>query len=658
MLPDSLIAYRRVLIVCVHLVVFPLVFFGAFLLRCDWPIPEKYQELILSTVGPLIAIQILLFGAFGLYQGWWRYSGIADLGSLIKASTASSAMFVIFLLVTKQLDGFPRSVLLLNWGTTILTLGGMRLVVRMGCEERIRLLPRTESERTPTLIVGAGSAGERLVRELTRRGEQGMKPVVIVDDDVHKRGMRLHGVPVLGPLTNLPDIARRYGAKLIVIAIPSAVRQRMTHIVDCCAQAGIPFRVVPSLQELLDGRAELTQVREVDVTDLLGRPSVQLDMSAIASEVAGKNVMITGGAGSIGSEIARQVAALGPTRLLLVEQAESPLYFIHLELSKAYPDVDVIPLVADVTDPARMTEIFSCYAPEHVYHAAAYKHVPMMEHNVVEAVRNNVLGTLCVAEHAAQYRAQKFVLISTDKAVNPSSVMGATKRIAERIVLGWPSLRRSSTDFRAVRFGNVLGSDGSVVPLFKRQLAKREPLTVTDPDVTRYFMTIPEASRLVMMAAALPEAAERISMLEMGDAIRIADLAHNLIQLSGLRPGIDVQIKFTGLRPGEKLHEELMSDVEETVPTSVEKIRIVQTDEVDIDSLRSGLENLFEATSGRNTLEMLGAIGELVPECVSPLRERVHQRPRMREQRSVSLLEKANDEFPELGDLRLPLPVR
>lgn len=652
---SSLITYRRALIVCLHLALFPLVFAGAFLLRCDWPIPQKYVELMNATVLPLVGIQLVTFAVFGLYQGWWRYSGMADLSALVKADTVSSGLFVAYLAGSGHLAGFPRSVLLLDWGVCLLAFGGLRLLVRVLCEERIRLLPRQGDEPTPTLIVGAGSAGERLVRELTRRGDQGMKPVAVVDDDVTKSGMRLHGVPVLGPLEELPKIARRYGAELIVIAIPSASRERMTHIVECCARANIPFRVVPSLQELLDGRAQLTQVREVDVTDLLGRPAVQLDMSAIAAEVAAKTVMITGGAGSIGSELARQVAALGPDRLLLVDQAESPLYFIHLELAKAHPHVDVVPLVADVTDVGRMTEIFAAHRPQHVYHAAAYKHVPMMEHNVVEAVRNNVLGTLCVAERAAQHGTRKFVLISTDKAVKPSSVMGATKRIAERIVLGWPGLRRSSTDFRAVRFGNVLGSDGSVVPLFRRQLAKREPLTVTHPDVTRYFMTIPEASRLVMMAAALPEAAERISMLEMGDPIKIADLANNLIRLSGLRPGVDVQLKFTGLRPGEKLCEELMSEAEETILTSVEKIRIVRTDEPGSRALRDGLQGLFDALGARSDQDMLRAIGALVPECVSPLRERVQSRRQPREDVvAVPSPTKTIDELPDGDDLLEP----
>src|SRR3954452_1040420 len=379
---------------------------------------------------------------------------------------------------------------------------------------------------------------------------------------------------------------------------------------------------MPSLPELLDGAARPTQLRAVQIEDLLGRDAVQLDLGPARRGLAGKTVLITGGAGSIGSELARQVAALRPARLILLEQAESALYFVHLEISKRHPEIEVVPVIADVVNQARIGEVFAEFKPHCVFHAAAYKHVPMMEHNVIEAVRNNVFGTWCVAHHAAKYGAERFVLISTDKAVRPSSVMGATKRIAERVVLGTPILRRAGTDFRAVRFGNVLGSDGSVIPLFKRQLQAGGPLTVTHPDVTRYFMTIPEASQLVLLAATLPEAAGRISMLEMGQPVKIVHLAENLIRLSGLEPGRDVQIEFTGMRPGEKLHEELMSDVEASVPTMVDKVRIVQTDEPDSRSLETRLDELSAAVEVGAPDDVVAAVCDLVPECVSPLSDR------------------------------------
>jgi len=389
-----------------------------------------------------------------------------------------------------------------------------------------------------------------------------------------------------------------------------------------CLDTGIEFKIIPSMREMIEGHARVTQVRDVQIEDLLGRETVDLPLDGRNPDLEGRTVMVTGGAGSIGSELARQIARLQPARLIVLDQAESPLYFIHNELTASHPALTVIPVVADVTDQVRMERIFNRYRPEFVFHAAAYKHVPLMESNVVEAVRNNIFGTLYVAQCAARFGAERFVLISTDKAVNPSSVMGATKRVAEHLVLGWPALRRSSCDFRAVRFGNVLGSDGSVIPLFKRQLAAGVPLTITHPDVTRYFMTIPEAVQLVLQAAALPDAAERICMLEMGEPVRIVELAENLIRLSGLVPYHDVQIVFTGLRPGEKLHEELMSDYEATIPTEVEKIRIVQSTEPDVDALTQGLDRLGAAAALGSTNDSLEGLLALVPECVAPLAAR------------------------------------
>ncbi len=371
----------------------------------------------------------------------------------------------------------------------------------------------------------------------------------------------------------------------------------------------------------MDGTARVSQLRDVQVEDLLGREAIDLDLQAIRAGLQGRVVMVTGGAGSIGSELARQIAASGPARLVLIEQAESPLYFIDLELRRAHPGLDIVPVVADVTDDARMERVFAEHRPYHVYHAAAYKHVPLMEQNVAEAVCNNVFGTFTVAQAAAKHGTAEFVLISTDKAVRPSSVMGATKRIAERIVLGWPALRASGTDFRAVRFGNVPGSEGSLIPLFRKQLAAGGPLTVTHPDVTRYFMTIPEAVQLVLQAAALPEAAGRITMLEIGEPVRIVELAENLLRLSGIEPYTEMPIVFSGLRPGEKLFEELMTDVEESVPTRVEKIRVVETDETDSVLLQKGMDRLAAAMQIGDRDGMVAGVCAFVPECVSPLRE-------------------------------------
>lgn len=619
MLSAFLIRFRRAVVVSVHLALIPLGYFAAFTLRFEWSIPEPYWTLAGETVLYMLLIRLLSFRLFGLYHGWWRHVGMQDLLALFKAVTVSSVGFVAVITLAGHWDEFPRSILVLDWLLAIFLVGGARFGVRSLRESRTDW-GGVERRAVPALVVGAGEAAERLLRQLHHSGGE-FRAVGLVDDDPLKIGMRLHGVPVLGATRDLPQLATRLAAQLLVIATPSASREQMQRIVNHCVETKLEFKIVPPLHELLDGRARVGQLRKVDVEDLLGRDAVHLDLASVRRDIAGKAVMITGGAGSIGSELARQISTFGPSRLILVEQAESPLYFTHLELSRAHPELEVVPLVADITDPARLERIFATYQPKYVFHAAAYKHVPLMEANAVEAVRNNVLGTLFVAECAARCGAEKVVLISTDKAVNPSSVMGATKRVAERIVLGWPGLQGTRTDFRAVRFGNVLGSEGSVVPLFKRQLAFGGPLTVTHPDVTRYFMTIPEAVQLVLQAAALPEAARRISMLHMGDPVRILELAENLVRLSGLEPYRDVPIIFTGMRPGEKLHEELMSEVEATVQTSVEKIRIVQTDEVNGVALQDGLDRLAAAAAVGDEDELSAALYSLVPERVQPLQE-------------------------------------
>ncbi|MFL5382926.1 MAG: polysaccharide biosynthesis protein [Longimicrobiaceae bacterium] len=625
--PSLVFKLRRLFVLLLHVAVIPAAYYLAFALRFDGVIPREYVHYYSRTFLYLLALRMCAFGFAGLFQGWWRHVGMSDLVALIKAVTASSVLLVVVLYMTGELAGYPRSVVVLDWACALLLFGGGRFAVRAFREERLVPWPWRSRRGTRALIIGGGAAAERLLREAQRDRESEICPVGIVDDDATKVGMRLHGVPVRGGTERIGELTARFGVKLLVIAIPSATREQMRAILAACLTAGVEFKIVPSIRELLDGRARMGQLRSVQIDDLLGREAVDLGYDGPRADLEGRTVLVTGGAGSIGSELARQVAAFKPARLIVLDQAESPLYFVHLELTQAQPGLPVIPVVADVADPGRMERVFARYRPDFVFHAAAYKHVPLMEHNVVEAVRNNVLGTLLVAECAARFGAEKFVLISTDKAVYPSSVMGATKRIAEQVVLGWPALARARTDFRAVRFGNVLGSDGSVIPLFKRQLAAGLPLTVTHPEVTRYFMTIPEAVQLVLQAAALPDAAGRISMLEMGEPVRILDLAENLIRLSGLEPDKDVPIVFTGLRPGEKLHEELMSEREATVPTAIPKIRVVQTDGPDAQTLTTGLDRLAAAAAVGDLQDALVALCALVPECVAPLRERAGQQP-------------------------------
>jgi len=471
---------------------------------------------------------------------------------------------------------------------------------------------------TRTFIVGAGEAGEQLLRQIQHDRVHALHVVGLIDDNPEKRGRSLHGVPVLGSADELRGFASLYRATQALIAIPSATAEQLRRLVDRCAEAGIEVKLLPPFKDMVRAEVEVSRVRDVSIEDLLGREPVQLDLSEIEPDLAGKVVLVTGAGGSIGSELSRQIARYHPLQLILVERAESPLYFLHLELAAANPEIQVIPVLASVTNPDRMETLFEAYRPTCVFHAAAYKHVPMLEGNVIEGVWNNIIGTLRVARCAARVGCRKFVLISTDKAVNPTSILGATKLVAERVALELPSLRSSGTDFRVVRFGNVLGSDGSVVPLFRRQIDAGGPVTVTHPEVRRYFMTIPEAVQLVLRAAALPEAAGRISLLEMGTQVRVLDLAEQLIRLAGLRPHQDVEIVYTGLRPGEKLEEELLAPEEAAVPTSVEKIRMVERNGTQGALLAKRLRNLIRVAVRRDEAALVRVLATLAPEYHPP----------------------------------------
>jgi FlaA1/EpsC-like NDP-sugar epimerase len=611
-LPNAFIKFRRPIVLSLHLTLIPFGYWAAFALRFDVPVPAGQMALFWTTLLFLLPIRVASFSAFGLFHGWWRHVGVQDVIDLVKAVTVSSALLLTAVFMFDRLEEFPRSIIMLDWIVAIFLFGGARLAVRT-LRERNGRWRGGDRRATPALVIGAGDAGERLLRQLHHGGGE-FRAVGLVDDDPAKQAMRLHGVPVLGDTRQLGSLVDQSGAKLLVIAIPSASREEMQRIVERCIATKVDFKIVPPLLELLDGRARLSQLRSVEIEDLLGREVVELDLTRVREDLAGKIILITGGAGSIGSELARQAATFGPARLVILDQAESPLYFTNLEISERYPDLELVPVVADVVDAVRIDQVFASYRPDYVFHAAAYKHVPMMEANVAEAVRNNVLGTLCMAETAARHGADKFVLISTDKAVHPSSVMGATKRVAERVVLGWPALQNSNTDFRAVRFGNVLGSEGSVLPLFRKQLAVGGPLTVTHEDVTRYFMTIPEAVQLVLQASAIPEAASRISMLDMGEPVRVVELAENLIRLSGLEPYKDVPIVFSGLRPGEKLHEELLAELEETFPTELDKVYVVRTNESDGGAIVEGVDRLAAAVACADTNGVHVGLRELVPE--------------------------------------------
>ena len=583
---------RRFVIIAGHLALVSFAYFAAFALRFDLEIPPEQLRRYATTLPYLLVLRLALFHRFGLFRGYWHLVGLRDLKHLAAAVALGSLAFVILLAFLGRLGGLPLSVPALEPLITIMLAGGIRFAVRWMREEPFRKPSR--GQRTllrwmkeepfrrrpirgkPTIIVGAGTAGERLIRQLLHDPRHPLHVVGLVDDDPNKHGRAIHGVPVLGGSEELRRFVAIHHAQQIVIAIPSATPEQVRRLVARAAETGIAVKILPAQLDLLaTDTPQISQVRDVQVEDLLGRDPVQLDLKDVAPELAGKVILVTGAGGSIGSELVRQIARFNPRRLLLLDRAESPIYMIHHEISEAHPAIDVVPVLASVTNAGRLDRMFETYRPDSVFHAAAYKHVPMLEWNMIEGVWNNVVGTLRLAQSAARVGTKKFVLISTDKAVNPSSILGATKRVAEQIVRELPSLRASDTDFRVVRFGNVLGSDGSVVPLFKRQIAAGGPLTVTHPEMKRFLMTIPEAAQLVLEAAALPEAAGRIAVLEMGTQVRILELAEQMIRLSGLVPYHDVQIVFTGLRPGEKLEEELIAPGETLAQTSIDKIRVV-----------------------------------------------------------------------------------
>jgi FlaA1/EpsC-like NDP-sugar epimerase len=590
----------------------------AYELRFDFVTPPEEAEVFWISLPLLVLIRLTAYAQAGVFRAYWLHFGLQDLLTLAFAVTVSSICFVASLYLANLFPGVPRSVLLVEWASAIFFAGGIPFIARSLREGPV---PFVTPLGRRTIVVGAGERAEQLLREARRAEGHALNVVGLVDLDGTRQGRTIRGVRVLGTVENLPALAERLHADFAIIALEPGDSPEMRRVVDQCIAAGLEFKTLPSLHELLDGSAGANQLRNVRIEDLLGRPPVNLDLTPVKVDLQNRVILLTGAAGSIGSELARQIAPFGPARLVLLDQSESDLYFVHLELSEAYPGMDLVPVICDITNQTRLSQVYAQHRPDYVIHAAAYKHVPLMETNVLEAVRNNVLGTLLVATTAVRYGASKVLLVSTDKAIKPSSVMGATKRVAERIIFGLPNLHRSGTDFRAVRFGNVLASKGSVIPLFERQLAAGGPITVTHPLVQRYFMTIPEAAQLVLQAGSLAETAGAIAMLEMGEPVRILDLAEKLIRFSGRVPGKDVRIVFTGLRPGEKLAEEQISALEATVPTSTEKIRISQTTEAAGPELVQRLSRLFAFLDVGDRDGLLATLCELVPECVPPLQQ-------------------------------------
>jgi FlaA1/EpsC-like NDP-sugar epimerase len=564
-------------------------YYLAYLARFDGDIPVRYDKLFAATVGVVLGIKLLVFVAARFYTKWWRFTSVRDLQAIVGA-TALSSLIVISVLSLWQpgdLKPVPRGVFAFDFVLTLVLIGGVRFIVRSLIERPSRgaIVSRRGRE---VLICGAGDAGVTLLREMKRNTALRYQPIGLIDDDPRKRRLRVQGTRVLGSRDDLPRILREARVDEVIIAMPSATGKVRREIVEACRAAGVKCTTIPGLFELISGEVTVSQIREVQVEDLLGRPPMDIDFARVARYLTGKAVLITGAGGSIGSELCRQIALVGPRSLVLVDHAENNLFEIDRELrDRGHSRQE--PVIADCRDETEMQRIFRRHRPEIVFHAAAYKHVPMMELNPLQAVSNNSLATAQLAQIAEDAGVERLCLISTDKAVEPKTVMGASKALAERVIESFS--RDSNTRFTAVRFGNVLGSSGSVVPIFRRQIAAGGPVTVTHPDMTRYFMTIPEAVQLVIEATGIADGGD-IFVLDMGEPVKILDLAENMIRLLGKEPGRDVAIEFSGIRPGEKLGEELFNVDEEVTPTRYGKIRRAVRSPLDPDALRAGMEEI------------------------------------------------------------------
>jgi FlaA1/EpsC-like NDP-sugar epimerase len=541
----------------------------AYLLRFNFEIPESLLPSVWQTLQWIVPLQGAIFWFFGLYRGMWRYASMPDLRRIFLAVIASVAAIVSLLWMLRLNITIPRSVLIIYPLLLLIFMGGSRLIYRLWKEGLLSW--RSEIHGKRVLILGAGDAAVALSKELQRSNVWHV--VGFLDNDERKHGRLLNEKKVYGAIESLPQWTEKLNVNQVIIAMPTATHQQRKRAIDLSNQMGVKALTIPSYDDLLSGRVEISQLREIELDDLLGRDAVQLDEAGLHKQLTGKVVLVTGAGGSIGAELCRQIARFSPDKLVLFEASEFALYNIEQEMSKNFPQLDIIYLAGDVRDASRLDHIFKTYKPSVVFHAAAYKHVPLMErHNAWQAVRNNVFGTWQVGRHAQKHSVEKFVLISTDKAVNPTNVMGTTKRMAEMICQGLQEL--NGTRFIIVRFGNVLGSNGSVIPKFREQIARGGPITVTHPEITRYFMSIPEAAQLVMQAGYMGKGGE-IFVLDMGEPVKIVDLARDLIRLSGFSED-EIKIEFSGLRPGEKLYEELLADDENTLITPHPKLRIAR----------------------------------------------------------------------------------
>jgi FlaA1/EpsC-like NDP-sugar epimerase len=590
-----------------------LAYYLSYVLRFDDGIPARYEELLGDTIVLVVTMKLVIFGLFGLYSKLWRFVDQKDVESIVKAVVVSTFVLIaaLFLLSFGRVDP-PRGVIALDFLLTLALITGSRFIVR-GVVERPLRGPILERAAREVLIVGAGNGGQQVAFELRRNPELRSAPIGFIDDDPRKQGIRVAGYKVLGTTDALQRVLDDAQPDEVIIAIPSAPGILRQRVVTACRERGIPVRTLPTTFELLSGGVDLMrQVREVRVEDVLGREPVRVEIDRVGAYLRGRAVLVTGAGGSIGAELSRQISRVGPSRLVLVENSENALFEIRRQLEEQRHFTRAAAVLADCKDATRMREVFAEQRPSVVFHAAAYKHVPLMEENPVEAVRNNAVATRIVAAAAGEAGVERFLLVSTDKAVSPATVMGASKALAEWAVEAAQN-RYRGTRYASVRFGNVLGSSGSVVPIFRRQIEQGGPVTVTDPSMSRYFMTIPEAAQLIIRSGELAVGGE-VFVLEMGDPVKIAELARNMVRLAGLEPEVDIAIETVGRRPGEKLHEELFNPGELPQPTHAERILCAVQPPLDPDWVESAFTRIEELVYGGDAAALAGAVTELSAE--------------------------------------------
>ena len=603
---------RRIALVVYDIIAVVVANYFALLLRFDFDyttIPTQYLTIMERSIFPGILIMLIAFYAFRLYSSLWTYAGATELFYMIIGCIVNAMVYMFYILLTNQgmLCPMPRS-FYVYYGSVLLAL----TFISRYAYRAVRMLIRVRTNnavKKNVLVIGAGEAGNAIIKEIQNSSYIDMNVVGVIDDNKNKVGGFIHGVKVVGNRNDIPEKVIELDVKEIIIAIPTASSVEMKEILNICKGTCCELKRLPGMYQLVNGEVSVSKLKDVDVNDLLGRDPIRVDLNSIMGYVSGKVVMVTGGGGTIGSELCRQIASHKPKTLIIFDIYENTTYDIQLELKHDYPDLDLVVLIGSVRNTKRVDWVFKKYHPEIIYHAAAHKHVPLMEDSPNEAVKNNVLGTWKIVKAADQYHVKRFVMISTDKAVNPTNIMGATKRICEMIIQTYNN--RSETEYVAVRFGNVLGSNGSVIPLFKKQIAQGGPVTVTHPDIIRYFMTIPEAVSLVLQAGAYAKGGE-IFVLDMGEPVKIADLAKNLIRLSGYKLGEDIEIKYTGLRPGEKLYEELLMDEEGLQDTENKLIHIGKPIDMDEEKFMHQLIKLREAAD-QDCDAIRNMVKEIVP---------------------------------------------